>query len=135
MTIEISSLDKIRDSLYELLNTYILPSNLMKEHRSVIGSKAIIHIEAFVINAMYIIGRHKEGLNQETSHQGKAAPRKEERAIINPLVSYDRIADLVKRPRIRELEGGICFTKVMKVISQQKFYVTTVGEQCRRKQS
>ncbi|CAG8480592.1 16745_t:CDS:2 [Funneliformis mosseae] len=91
MTIEISSLDKIRDSLYELLNTYILPSNLMKylflaivrradnnvkceilekaaefEHRSVIGSKAIIHIEAFVINAMYIIGRHKEGLNQES---------------------------------------------------------------------
>ncbi|CAI2168638.1 18824_t:CDS:10 [Funneliformis geosporum] len=36
------------------------------EHRSVIGSKAIIHIEAFVINAMYIIGRHKEGLNQNS---------------------------------------------------------------------
>ncbi|CAG8480580.1 16744_t:CDS:2 [Funneliformis mosseae] len=81
--------------------------------------------------------------SREASHQGKIAPRKEEVNSIpsreesynNPLVSYDRIADLVKRPRIRELEGGICFTKVMKVISQQKFYVTTVGEQCRRKQS
>jgi replication factor C subunit 3/5 len=29
------------------------------EHRSVSGSKAIIHVEAFVINAMYIIGRYK----------------------------------------------------------------------------
>ncbi|GBC02951.1 hypothetical protein RclHR1_00490037 [Rhizophagus clarus] len=82
------NLESIRNSLYELLNTYILPSNLIKylflaivrradesvkseilekaaefEHRIVSGSKAIIHIEAFVINAMYIIGRYKNGLS------------------------------------------------------------------------
>ncbi|RIA98152.1 P-loop containing nucleoside triphosphate hydrolase protein [Glomus cerebriforme] len=81
------NLENIRDLLYELLNTYILPSNLIKylflaivrradesvkfeilekaaefEHRIVTGSKALIHIEAFVINAMYIIGRYKNGL-------------------------------------------------------------------------
>ncbi|CAG8646937.1 6377_t:CDS:10 [Rhizophagus irregularis] len=82
------SLESIRNSLYELLNTYIMPSNLIKyiflaivrradesvkieilekaaefEHRIVSGSKPIIHLEAFVINAMYIIGRYKNGLS------------------------------------------------------------------------